>query len=278
MSIGSITNSTASSVQSSQPTHHRHQLDLSNTAQLLGVSTSQLSSDLQQGDTLSSLAGSAGVSSSALLSSVEADLKTNAPQGATISASQLQQMATSIINGQAPGGAHGPGRSHAHGSPPAMSNTAQLLGISTDQLSSDLGSGQTLSSLASSAGVSSSSLLSSVEADLKTNAPQGAPALSDTQLAGMATGIINGSGPWGAAAGSSSSSSAGSGSSSSAVTAASNLNSLASTLGMDPSDLLDQINAGDDLSQLLGSTGETGYGSTAADSVNGGLFFDQYAY
>lgn len=43
-----------------------------------------------------------------------------------------------------------------------MTSTAQLLDISTSQLSSDLASGQTLSSLAGAAGVSSSSLLSSV--------------------------------------------------------------------------------------------------------------------
>lgn len=38
--------------------------------------------------------------------------------------------------------------------PPAMTQTAQLLGISTDQLSTDLKSGSTLSSLASKAGIS----------------------------------------------------------------------------------------------------------------------------
>jgi hypothetical protein len=274
MSIGSIDSSTSalSFTQSSQSTHHHHQLDLSKTAQLLGVSTNQLSSDLQSGQKLSSLASAAGVSSSNLLSSVEADLKSSAPQGApSLSGTQLQQMATNIVNGQGPAGAAGPGGSGAEaaGSAPSMSNTAQLLGVSTNQLSSDLQSGQTLSSLASTAGVSSSNLLSSVEADLKSNAPQGAPSLSGTQLAGIATNIINGTGPTG-----------GSGfttSSSSTDTATTNLNSLASTLGMNPSDLLAQINSGDDLSQLLGSTSQTGYGSTTAKSANGGVIFDQYA-
>ena len=274
MSIGSIDSSTSalSFTPSSQSTHRHHQLDLSSTAQLLGVSTKQLSSDLQSGQTLSSLAKTAGVSSSNLLSSVQADLKSNAPQGASsISATQLQQIATNIINGQGPAGAAGPSGSGAGaaGSAPSMSNTAQLLGISTNQLSSDLQSGQTLNSLASTARVSSSNLLSSVEADLKANAPQGAPALSGTQLTGMATNIINGTGPTGG--------SDPTPSSSSTDTATTNLNSLASTLGMKPSDLLAQINSGNDLSQLLGSTSQTGYGSTTANSVNGGVIFDQYA-
>jgi len=66
-------------------------------------------------------------------------------------------------------------------------------------------------------------------------------------------------------------------SSSSTDTATTNLTSLAGTLGMTPSDLLAQINSGNDLSQLLGSTSQTGYGSTTANSVNGGVIFDQYA-
>ena len=52
-------------------------------------------------------------------------------------------------------------------SPPRMTNTAQLLGISTNQLAQDLQSGTTLSSLASKQGVSSSSLISSIEKDLQ---------------------------------------------------------------------------------------------------------------
>lgn len=153
-----------------------------------------------------------------------------------------------------------------HRHQPDLSSTAQLLGISTDQLQSDLQSGDTLSSLASSADVSSSDLLSSVESDLKANAPDGAPALSDSQLSSMATDIINGTGPSSSTSGSSSTD-----------TAASNLNALASTLGMDPSDLISALTSGGDLSQLLNAGGETGYGSSATDLIQGGVIFDQYA-
>ena len=140
--------------------------------------------------------------------------------------------------------------------------------MTTDQLTTDLQSGDSLSSLAATAGVSNSDLLSSVETDLKANAPQGTPALSDTQLASMATDFINGVGPGG---------STGTGSASTASSATSNLNALAEAAGVDPTDLLHQIASGDDLSQLLGSSSQTSYGSTVADSINGGVIFDQYA-
>ena len=91
--------------------------------------------------------------------------------------------------------------------PPSLSDTASLLGISTDTLSCDLQSGDTLSSLASTAGVSSSDLLSSVEQDMSANAPSGAPTLSSDQLTQMATDFIDGVQPGGASSTSSDASS-----------------------------------------------------------------------
>jgi uncharacterized protein YidB (DUF937 family) len=167
---------------------------MTNTAQLLGLSTSDLSSALQSGKTLSSLASATGVSSSDLLKSVEADITANAPQGApALSSDQLRQVATDVINGTGPSGSH---RHHHHGgrSAMSMSNTADLLGVSTTDLATELQSGTTLSSLASSSGISSSDLLKSVESDLTANAPQGAPTLSSDQLKQMATDLINGTG------------------------------------------------------------------------------------
>jgi len=82
-------------------------------------------------------------------------------------------------------------------SPPAMTDTAKLFDMSTSQLSQDLQSGTTLSSLASQDGVSSSSLISAIESDLQANAPQGAQAPSGDQLQQIATNIANGTGPAG---------------------------------------------------------------------------------
>jgi hypothetical protein len=78
---------------------------------------------------------------------------------------------------------------------PSFANTAQLLGMSSEQLRSALQSGATLSSLASSNGVARSDLVASVEKDLKAGVPQGAPTLSSDQLQQIATNIINGTPP-----------------------------------------------------------------------------------
>jgi hypothetical protein len=90
-----------------------------------------------------------------------------------------------------------PAQTAAPPPPPPMTNTAKLLGLSTTQLSQDLQSGTTLNTLASQQGVSSSSLISSIESDLQTNAPQGAPAPSTSQLTQTATDIASGTRPAG---------------------------------------------------------------------------------
>ncbi len=165
---------------------------MTDTAKLFGLSTSQLNQDLQSGTTLSSLASQDGVSSSSLTSAIESDLQSGAPQGAPApSGDQLQQLATDIANGTGPAGHHHGG--HHHGM--NMDSTAQLLGLSTSQLGQDLQSGTTLSSLASQDGVSSSSLVSAIESDLQSGAPQGASALSTDQLTQMATNIADGTPP-----------------------------------------------------------------------------------
>lgn len=75
---------------------------LTATASLLGVSTSELTAELQSGSTLAAFATARGVSRSDLLASVQSDLKANDPQGARIPDSQLAQMATGFINGTGP--------------------------------------------------------------------------------------------------------------------------------------------------------------------------------
>jgi ubiquinone biosynthesis protein UbiJ len=261
MSIGAIGVNMNDQQLYSQPAQQRWQPPtLTNTAQLLGISTGQLSTDLQSGKTLSSLAPSAGASTSDLLSAVESDLQASAPSGApALSSSQLRQFATNLINGPSSRG-HFAGQGHGgpHGTPPALTDTAQLLSISASQLSSDLQSGQTLSSLATSAGVSSSDLLSAVEGDLQAGAPSGASALSSSQLQQLATNLINGGAPG-------------------AGGAAGNLGSVAAATGLSSSTLLAQLTSGTDMSQLWNSPGATGYGSTIASELNGGVMFDEYA-
>ena len=147
-----------------------------------------------------------------------------------------------------------------------MTNTAQLLGLSTSQLSQNLQSGTTLSSLASQQGIFSGALVSSISSDLQADAPQGAQALSGTQLAQMATNIANGAPPVGGGQGPSGVGSASGISSASATDARAenNLSSLASTLGTDPSTLLAQLTSGQSLSSLLSGTSDVGYGTSIA--------------
>jgi len=163
------------------------------------------------------------------------------PSGApSLSSTQLEQMATNLINGTQPTPPSGGGDSSQGASPsgPSLTNTAQLLGVSQSQLSSDLQSGTTLSELAEENGVSSSELLSSVESDL----------------------TADGTGP-----------------SSSSSTASSNLSALSDATGVNSSVLLTQLSSGTDLSNLLEAPGQTGYGSTVAGTLDGGVAVDEYA-
>jgi uncharacterized protein YidB (DUF937 family) len=261
--------SSAAQWQPGQQSAQGNQPSFSNTAQLLGISGSTLSTDLQSGTTLAKLAQQKGVSSSDLLASVEKDLQANAPQGApTLTSTQIEQIATNVINGTPPTPPNGPassgeqGGASGTGGPPALSlsNTAQLFGVSSSDLSTDVQSGTTLAELAQQKGVSSSDLLASVEKDLQADAPQSAPSLSSDQLGQIATNIINGTQP-----------------SSTSATASGNLNSLATATGVNPNILLQQLSSGQDLTQLLDSPSQTSYGSSIADSITGGVAVDEYA-
>lgn len=236
---------------------------LTNTASLLGVSGSQLRSELQSGSTLSQLATDKGVSQGSLLGAVEQDMKANAPSGApSLSSDQLQQMATNMINGTPPSAPAGGGGSSQRPSPPksSLTNTAQLLGVSRSQLRDDLRSGTTLSKVAAENGVSSSDLLSAVEQDIQSDTPSGAPSLSSDQLQQMATNLVNGTGP-----------------SSASAAASGNLSDLSAATGASGSYLLSRFGIGGDLSDLLSAPAQTGYGSTVGDTISGGIAYDEYA-
>jgi hypothetical protein len=59
--------------------------------------------------------------------------------------------------------------------------------------------------------------------------------------------------------------------------AKSNLSLLATMLGTDPQTLLRQLQSGQGLGAALSGAGVTGYGSSIADSINGGVAVDEYA-
>ena len=141
--------------------------------------------------------------------------------------------------------------------PPPMSNTAELLGMTADELQQAQRSGTTLNDLATQRGVSADDLIRSITADLKANKPDGAPDPSDDQLADMASHIASGQRPSGPPP---------------ADRAQGNLQDLANMLGVDVDTLLDG-----DLQGLLRQTSATGYGSTVGGSLSGGLSVDRYA-
>jgi hypothetical protein len=134
-----------------------------------------------------------------------------------------------------------------------MQPTADLLGLSTSDLKTQLDSGKTLNDIAEAQGVSSDDLLKSIKKGLQAGKPADAPELSDAQLTEMATGIAAGKGPGGhhghgGHGGPPPASHAAAASTSDA------LGTLASALGVDSSDLLQQLESGGDLSSLFGTS------------------------
>jgi hypothetical protein len=153
-----------------------------------------------------------------------------------------------------------------HHAPPAMTNTAQLLGMSADELRDAQRSGTTLADLASQKGVAKDDLVKSLATDLKANKPEGAPELSEAQLTEMATNIAEGKRPQGPHGPPPPRDRDGD-------RAQANVSSLADALGTDADTLLQKLQSGEDLTSLLRAA--SGYGSSAA--VNGGLAVDRYA-
>jgi hypothetical protein len=143
---------------------------------------------------------------------------------------------------------------HGGGNEPSFDNTAKLLGMSADDLQTQLRSGKTLNDLASAQGVSSDDLMSALKSDLTANKPAGAPALSDDQLTKMATDIAAGKRPHGPPR---------------QPDASSNLQSLAQELQVSPDALLDAIAQG-----AVGSS--TPYTQSAFAGL-GGASVDEYA-
>jgi hypothetical protein len=166
--------------------------------------------------------------------------------------------------------------------PPDMTNTAKALGLSTDDLNTQLNSGATLDSLAKQNGVSSDDLLSAVKTDLQANKPADAPDLSDTQLTQMATDVAAGKGPGGAGGahghhhhGGGSGQADASILGTSASDTSSNLSSLADALGTSSNDLLSQLSSGSDLSSQFSQSGSATWNSSGASTS--GLAVDMYA-
>jgi hypothetical protein len=147
----------------------------------------------------------------------------------------------------------------------AMAPTAELLGMTTDDLKTSLQSGSTLADLASQKGVSSTDLINSIEEGMKAAAPEGAKAPAQTQLDQMANNIANGKRPGGGGHGHHHHGGGG-------QRAADNVSTLADTLGVSGDDILDQLHSPDGLDSLAASNG-----MSTSDSLFQGLMYDNQA-
>jgi uncharacterized protein YidB (DUF937 family) len=162
--------------------------------------------------------------------------------------------------------------------PPTMDNTAKLLGLSSDDLQSELKNGKTLNDIASEKGVSTDDLTTAVKSDLKANKPADAPDLSDDQLTQMATDIEVGKRPHGHGHHGPKPASTSDDDDDDATTAENNLQTLASKVGLSQTDLLKQLTSGTSFANLLGSSGSTSNPYNAASySGLGGVAVDEYA-
>ncbi len=150
MSITPIGSQTVWSLpSSSQSSNWQNVLNAASSA--LGLSPSDLQTQLASGSSLSSIAQSQGVSQDTLIQSITSALKQNG-QLSGASASQLQQVATSIAN-RTPS-AQGHHHHHSHGAGGASESSTLLAALDGD--SSTDGSSSSSTDSSSSDGSSTS--------------------------------------------------------------------------------------------------------------------------
>lgn len=126
---------------------------MNEVAKLLGLSSSELRSELQSGKTLSELASEKGISNESLLKTIETSLSAHKPTGApALSSTELTQMASNIANGTPPSAPPPQGVSGKAQS--STTTLAQSLGIEPSALLSQLEGGG-LESLLPQAGYTS---------------------------------------------------------------------------------------------------------------------------
>jgi hypothetical protein len=146
----------ASNISTIQPRQHTPP-QMTEVAKLLGLGTSELTSELQTGKTLSELASKKGISSTELIKTIEGELTAHKPGRApALASSQLTQIATSIANGTPPPlppGGFG-GHDSTSGSQSSLSTLAESLGIEPSALLKELEEGRGLSGLVQPTGYS----------------------------------------------------------------------------------------------------------------------------
>jgi hypothetical protein len=145
-----------------------------------------------------------------------------------------------------------------------MSKTADLLGMSADDLESQLEGGKSLDDIARSKGVSHDGLISNIASAMAANGPSGATATNLTAMAERIAGHHRGSHGVSAAGGTDPTP---------ALTKA--VETLAAKLNLSGSDLLGKLEGGSSLSDIAGQAGVSMDQLTAG--MTQGLMFDARA-
>jgi lambda repressor-like predicted transcriptional regulator len=187
MIISSISSATTTNVQwqsTQRPDRPNFDKDMQAVADLLGVSTDDLKSELQSGKSLADVAQEQGVSRDDLVSTLEKSMQANAPADVPSDfASHIDDIANKIVDQK--GGVHGAhGHGHGHRPPQAddvsstdfaakaqqmLETIATQLKMSPTDLLSQLQQGTSLQSIANNAGTDTSTLLDSIGRGLAVN-------------------------------------------------------------------------------------------------------------
>jgi lambda repressor-like predicted transcriptional regulator len=117
-------------------------------ASALGLSSEDLSAKLQSGESLEAVAQEQGVSTDSVTQAIADDFKANNPDATDDQASAVAQRAL-----------EGPKAHHHHGGKPRdLDDLAQKLGLSTDDLKTQLQNGSSLADIATAQGLSLDSI------------------------------------------------------------------------------------------------------------------------
>ncbi|MEO8363478.1 MAG: hypothetical protein ABI570_03740, partial [Ilumatobacteraceae bacterium] len=150
--------------------------DLSNLAIVLGLSTSELQTQLRSGKTLAEIAAAQSVDVANVIDAIVADAKSKL--AAEVSSGDLTQAeadsrlaeittkVTDMVNNGRPEGRMGFGSQGHHGRPD-LSNLATVLGLSTSELQTQLQSGKTLAEIAAAQSVDVANVIDAIVADAK---------------------------------------------------------------------------------------------------------------
>jgi hypothetical protein len=149
-------------------------------AAYLGLTSDQVQIDLKDGQTLAQIATAQGKTVSGLEDAIVADAKTHldaavaagdlTAEQETANLADLQSHIADMVNSTGPP-AGGPGMRGGHGGPgdgPDSQAVATYLGLSADQVQTDLSDGQTLAQIATAQGKTASGLEDAIVADAKT--------------------------------------------------------------------------------------------------------------